>query len=136
MLCAHAGFALYQAHQIQSHLLGYQAHQIQSHLLDIKDTWMASVETISDLRRDLDPAQSSTLGVVLSDNKQSKDINVAIRSMAAERLKKDIDTYERLVLPGDDRQYLEDDKKTIAAFLVVNDELYNLATSDTSDIDA
>ncbi|MGF6605913.1 hypothetical protein OKW45_000813 [Paraburkholderia sp. WSM4175] len=105
LLCAAAGFAL------------YQAHQIQSHLLDIKDTWMTSVETISDLRRDLDAAQRSTLGVVLSDNKQSKDINIAIWPMAAERLKRDIDTYERLVLPGDDRQYLENDKKTIAAFL-------------------
>lgn len=124
LLCAAAGFAL------------YQAHQIQSHLLDIKDTWMASVETISDLRRDLDAAQRATLGVVLSDNKQSKDTNIAIRAMAAERLKNDIDTYERLVLPGEDRQYFENDKKTIAAFLVVNDELYNLATSDIPDIDA
>lgn len=56
LLCASAGFA------------HYQAHQIQSHLLDIKDTWMASVETISDLRRNFDGAQRATLGVVLSDN--------------------------------------------------------------------
>lgn len=56
--------------------------------------------------------------------------------MAAERLKKDIDTYERLHLPCEDRQYSENDKKTIAAFLVVYDELYNLATSDIPDLDA
>ena len=104
--------------------------------LVIKDTWMASVETVGDLRRDLDAAQRTTLGIVLADNKQSMDTNIAIRAMAAERLKKDIETYEGLVISSQDRRYFESDKKTIAAFLAVNDELYNLATSATPDIDA
>ncbi|WP_322028961.1 methyl-accepting chemotaxis protein [Paraburkholderia sp. J76] len=124
LMCAAAGFAL------------YQAHQIQLHLLDIKDTWMASVETVSDLRRDLDAAQRATVGVVLADNKQSKDTSIEIRTMATERLKKDIETYERHVLPGEDRQYFERDKNTIAAFLLVNDELYDLAISAVPDMAA
>ncbi|MGF6382206.1 methyl-accepting chemotaxis protein [Paraburkholderia atlantica] len=121
LLCSAAGFAL------------FQAHRIESHLLDIKQNWMESIKTIADLRLALSTDRRATLGLVLSDSKQAKDTNAAIRAQALEQLRKGVNLYEKNALPGEDRQYFENDKKAIGEYAVINKELYTLAMSDNPD---
>ncbi|MGF6485868.1 MCP four helix bundle domain-containing protein [Paraburkholderia sp. JPY419] len=122
LLCGAAGFAL------------FQAHRIESHLVDIKQNWMESIKTIADLRLALSTDRRATLGLVLSDSKQAKDTNAAIRTHALDQLRQGVNHYEKNALPGEDRQYFENDKKAIAAYAVINKELYTLAMTDNPDL--
>lgn len=114
----------------------YQTSKLNDNVVDLAEDWLPSIQTLSDLKSEINGIRRATLRHVLEAEKEGKDVQARSHDqLLNEKLPVTLAAYEKTISSPDEAKLYDRIKTGLAAFLEQDKKLIALSNDSAASFD-